>query len=70
MVIDRLCALDKPFILLEDLKWVVLMVLFNVPGSEQAYAQMEDLIFDEPLMCFISSTLLVSLLSLGILGEN
>ena len=48
MVIDRLCALDKPFISLEDLKWVVLMVLFNVPGSEQAYAQMEDLIFDEP----------------------
>jgi len=48
MVIDRLCALDKPFIHLEDLKWVVLMVLFNVPGSEQAYAQMEDLIFDEP----------------------
>ena len=24
------------------------MVLFNVPGSEQAYAQMEELIFDEP----------------------
>ncbi len=48
MVIDRLCALDKPYISLEDLKWVVLMVLFNVPGSEQAYAQMEDLIFDEP----------------------
>ena len=33
---------------LDDLKWVVLMVLFNVPGSEQAYAQMEELIFDEP----------------------
>lgn len=48
MVIDRLFALDKAFISLEDLKWVVLMVLFNVPGSEQAYAQMEDLIFDEP----------------------
>lgn len=48
MVIDRLFALDKSFISLEDLKWVILMVLFNVPGSEQAYAQMEDLIFDEP----------------------
>jgi Smg protein len=48
MVIDRLFALEKPHIGLDDLKWVILMVLFNVPGKEQAYAQMEDLIFDEP----------------------
>ncbi|MCK8097544.1 MULTISPECIES: DUF494 family protein [Pseudoalteromonas] len=48
MVMDRLAALDKPYISLDDLKWVVLMVLFNVPGSEEAYEQMEDLIFDEP----------------------
>ncbi|ATC92877.1 DUF494 family protein [Pseudoalteromonas tunicata] len=48
MVIDRLLDLDKVFIGLDDLKWVVLMVLFNVPGKEQAYAQMEDLLFDEP----------------------
>lgn len=48
MVLDRLAALDKSFISLEDLKWVILMVLFNVPGSEHAYEQMEDLIFDEP----------------------
>ena len=48
MVMDRLAALDKPDISLDDLKWLVLMVLFNVPGSEAAYEQMEDLIFDEP----------------------
>ncbi|ALU43661.1 DUF494 family protein [Pseudoalteromonas rubra] len=48
MVIDRLCALDKKAICLDDLKWVILMVLFNVPGKEHAYAQMEDLIFEEP----------------------
>lgn len=48
MVMDRLAALDKPDISLDDLKWLVLMVLFNVPGSEEAYEQMEDLIFDEP----------------------
>ncbi|MFC3033204.1 DUF494 family protein [Pseudoalteromonas fenneropenaei] len=48
MVIDRVFALEKPAICLDDLKWVILMVLFNVPGKEQAYAQMEDLIFDEP----------------------
>lgn len=48
MVIDRVIDLDGSSITLEDLKWVVLMVLFNVPGHESAYAQMEDLIFDEP----------------------
>ncbi|MBU1309749.1 DUF494 family protein [Rheinheimera muenzenbergensis] len=48
MVIDRVMDLDSNSISLEDLKWVVLMVLFNVPGHENAYAQMEDLIFDEP----------------------
>ena len=47
MIIDRLFALEKAYIGLDDLKWVVLMVLFNVPGQEGAYAQMEDLIFDE-----------------------
>jgi len=47
MVIDRIFDLDKEIISLDDLKWVVLMVLFNVPGQEGAYAQMEDLIFDE-----------------------
>lgn len=46
MVIDRMMALDSHQICLEDLKWVVLMVLFNVPGKESAYAQMEDLVFD------------------------
>ena len=48
MVMDCLASLDKPTISLEDLKWIVLMILFNVPGSEEAYEQMEDLIFDEP----------------------
>ena len=45
MVMDRLFALDKPIYHLMILSGVVLMVLFNVPGSEQAYAQMEELIF-------------------------
>ena len=39
--------IDTPEFCLEDLKWVVLMVLFNVPGKELAYEQMEDLLFDE-----------------------
>lgn len=47
MVLDRVMELDTPFFTMDDLKWVVLMVLFNVPGKEKAYSQMEDLIFDE-----------------------
>ena len=48
MVIDRVMELDESALILEDLKWVVLMVLFNVPGNESAYEQMEDLIFEQP----------------------
>ena len=33
-------------ITLEDMKWVVLMVLFNQPGQEANYAWMEDFMFD------------------------
>ncbi|EKE68056.1 DUF494 family protein [Gallaecimonas xiamenensis] len=48
MTIDRLMDLEQQSISLEDLKWVVLMVLFNVPGQENAYAKMENLLFEEP----------------------
>ncbi|MFT4466038.1 MAG: DUF494 family protein [Sodalis sp. (in: enterobacteria)] len=47
MVIDRVMALDAAEFDLEDLKWVILMVLFNIPGCENAYQQMEDLVFEE-----------------------
>ncbi len=47
LVIDRVMALEADEIDLDQLKWVVLMVLFNHPGSEAAYAWMEDLVFDE-----------------------
>ncbi|MBY6064209.1 hypothetical protein CWI80_06620 [Pseudidiomarina sediminum] len=48
MVMDRVMELDMPEVALDDLKWVVLMVLFNVPGCEDAYNQMEGLLFEEP----------------------
>jgi Smg protein len=49
LVIDRAMALDQEEVALDDLKWVVLMVLFNQPGSEAAFAWMESQIFmDEP----------------------
>ena len=47
LVIDRLLALDSGDVDIEQLKWVVMMVLFSQPGHEQAYAQMEDLVFAE-----------------------
>jgi Smg protein len=42
VVLDRLMALELDDIDLIDLKWVVLMVLFNAPGQEAAYAWMES----------------------------
>jgi Smg protein len=47
MAIDRVMALDSEDVDLEQLKWVILMVLFNQPGQEAAVAWMEDLVLDE-----------------------
>ncbi len=46
-VIDRLMALDDEDLDIDQVKWVVLMVLFNQPGQESAYAKMEGLVFEE-----------------------
>jgi len=47
VVLDRLMALDSLDIDVEQVKWVVLMVLFSQPGQESAFARMEDLVFEE-----------------------
>ena len=47
LVIDRAMALETTEIDLNQIKWIVLMVLFNQPGQEAAYAWMEDLLFDD-----------------------
>jgi Smg protein len=47
LVIDRVMALGTEEIDLQQLKWVILMVLFNQPGQEAALAWMEDLVFNE-----------------------
>lgn len=47
LVIDRAMALEVDELSLEQIKWVILMVLFNQPGQEYAYALLEDLVFDE-----------------------
>ncbi|MCP5149391.1 MAG: DUF494 domain-containing protein [Ectothiorhodospiraceae bacterium] len=46
LVVDRALALDTDAIGVEQLKWVVLMVLFNQPGRESDYAWMEDFVFE------------------------
>ena len=47
ILVDRLLALETTDIDVEQIKWVVLMVLFSQPGQELAYARMEDLVFEE-----------------------
>ncbi|MFQ6021450.1 MAG: DUF494 family protein [Acidiferrobacterales bacterium] len=47
MVIDRIMALDSDAIELDQLQWIILLVLFNQPGQEQAYAIFEDIVFSD-----------------------
>jgi Smg protein len=47
VVIDRILALETDTVDLDDVKWVILMVLFNQPGQETALARMEDLVFED-----------------------
>lgn len=47
LVIDRVMVLGAEDIDLAQLKWIILMVLFNHPNQEEAYAWMEDLMFEE-----------------------
>lgn len=48
LVLDRVFALDT-HVDIEQLKWIVMIVLFNHPGEENAYAWMESLVFDQGL---------------------
>ncbi len=48
LVIDRAMALENEDITLEQIKWVTLLVLFNQPGREAAFAWMHDLVYDMP----------------------
>ena len=48
IAIERLLALDTEELDLEQVKWVVLMVLSSQPGQEAACARMEDLVYELP----------------------
>ena len=45
LVIDRVMAIQEEPISLENLKWMVLMVLFSQPDEEVAFARMEHLVY-------------------------
>lgn len=47
LVIDRVLALESDELDISQLKWIILMVLFNQPGQEQAFVWMEDLVMDD-----------------------
>ena len=46
LLIDRLLALNTNDINIDQIKWIVLMMLFSQPNQEKAYSRMEDLIFE------------------------
>ena len=50
-VIDRAMALEIDCIDLDDLRWVVLLVLISQPDQEAAYAWMESYLFDDEAQC-------------------
>jgi Smg protein len=47
LVIDRVLAIDHASVSVDELKWVVLLVLMNRPGQEAAFTQMEDLVYND-----------------------
>ena len=44
VIIERIFALDTEEIELEQLKWIILLVLLNQPEQEQAFILVEDLV--------------------------
>jgi Smg protein len=47
LIIDRIMALDSEEFDIEQLKWVVLMVLFNQPDFNGPYHWLEEIVFDD-----------------------
>ncbi|NEV61014.1 DUF494 family protein [Thiorhodococcus minor] len=47
LVIDRLLAIDHPQVVEDEVKWVALLVLMNRPGREDAFSQLEEMVYSE-----------------------
>lgn len=46
MIIERIMDLDINELNLENLKWIILIVLFNSPGCKIVYKKLENLLFN------------------------
>ncbi|QCI16144.1 DUF494 family protein [Buchnera aphidicola] len=46
IIIERIMELDIYELNLEDLKWIILIILFNLPGCEIVYQKLENLLFN------------------------
>ncbi len=46
LVIERAMALDSQELDADDIKWIVLLVLLNQPGRENAIALMEEIVYN------------------------
>ena len=46
LILDSIIALDVELDI-EQLKWIVMIVLYSHPGEENAYAWMESMVFDQ-----------------------
>jgi len=46
LVIERCMAIETEELTSDDVKWVVLLVLLNQPGQENAFALMEELVYN------------------------
>jgi Smg protein len=51
LVIDRAMALEVNDFDIDQLKWVIMMVLYNLPGDEAAFTWVEDMVFDSGPRC-------------------
>lgn len=47
LVIERVMALDTPEIGIDQLKWLVLMVLYNLPEEDSSAGWLEQFVLDE-----------------------
>lgn len=46
LVIERCMAIETDELTTDDVKWVILLVLLNQPGQENAFALMEELVYN------------------------
>ena len=47
LVIERAVAIEQPSVSVDEVKWIVLLVLLNRPGNEHAFSQMEALVYSD-----------------------